>query len=262
MKKIHPLLFSIASCMMIASFSACFYGPSNSPTYIVDESRQKESVYYVSSATNTQLLSNKNDFSISAMRSSGSKNLGTEIQASYLPGNHVGIIGSYASGHNLNYMDYTKVALGAGYVTNMKNGWHFEAYVGFDIGTILNSHYTGISNIRYSSYFIQPALVASNQKKTVQFGIVSKLSSVNFEANSTFIKDREPFCAKNINYLLDNPNHIMWEPSLMLRFGWKNFQFNSSYTHATDISKPELYIAPDNFSVGISLRLNFSNMSN
>jgi hypothetical protein len=262
MKKFHPLQFSIVSFLMMASFSACFYGTSSSPTYIVDEARQKENVYYVPSATNTQMLSNKNDFSFSVLRNSGSKNLGTEIQVSYLPANHIGIIGSYASAHNINYMDFQNAEFGAGYVTALKNGWHFETYGGFDLGTILNNHYTGISNIRYTSFFIQPALVASNQNKTVQFGIVSKFSSVNFNANTTFTKDREPFSTKNANYLFDNPTHLMWQPSLMLRVGWKNFQFNTSYSHATDISKPDLYIAPDNFSIGVSLRLNFSNMSN
>jgi hypothetical protein len=76
----------------IVLLNSCYPGPVYDPVYI-PESRQKENVYYVTSAPNTQLLSEKNDLGFNLMRSGGSRFSGVEGQASYLPSKHLGLIG-------------------------------------------------------------------------------------------------------------------------------------------------------------------------
>src|SRR5436190_24022679 len=98
---------------VIFSLSSCVVGGVSDP-YFVSESRQKENFYYVPSAPNTPLHSQKNDLGFSLMRVSGSKYSGGDVQASYMPGKHIGIIGSYSfPGINSDYVKYNRFELGS-----------------------------------------------------------------------------------------------------------------------------------------------------
>jgi hypothetical protein len=257
MKKNSPLLF-LGVATTILSLSSCYPGPIYDP-YDIPESRQKENLYYVPSAPNTQLLSEKNDLDFTLARSAGSKFSGLEAQASYLPGRHVGIIGSYSSVKgDAYYLKYHEVEGGVGYITHLSKEWHFETYAGMRSGKIDNIHATGISKINLTHFFIQPAIVVSNEKKTAQFGFVSKFSGVNFKVDTTFDNAREPFSTSQVTSLYNKPFHIMWEPALVFRFGWKNFLFHTSYSLSADLTNPEIHKANTNFSIGGSLRFNTS----
>jgi hypothetical protein len=114
------------------------------------------------------LLSEKNDVSLNVVASASNKFTGFETQASYLPAKHLGLIAGYSSGKNEvaeTYMRFHKFEAGAGYVTPLSKVWHFEAYGGFGGGTIDNMHATGNSDIHLTSFFIQPAVAVSNERK-------------------------------------------------------------------------------------------------
>ncbi|HLG39192.1 MAG TPA: hypothetical protein VI461_05960 [Chitinophagaceae bacterium] len=247
-------------CMMaIVIFSLCSCWPSSVGTdpYIVNQNRQKENVYYIPSSPNTSLLSEKNDLSLDVKRSSGSNYSGTDAQASYLPGKHIGITGSYSHADNESIIKRNRFELGSGYITQLKKGWHFETYAGFGKGKILNEHYTGSSRTNLTHLFLQPAFAISNKNKTVQFGVVSRFEGVNFKVTDTlFNNDREPFSAEQVRSLYDQPFHIMWQPGFVFRVGWKNFLFHTSYSASSDLTNPDLHVRKDNFSLGVSFRFN------
>ena len=255
MRKHLPILsFAMAACIIL--FGSCTPYPSATPD-IVPESRQKENVYYVPSAPNTQLLSEKNDVSLNVLASGSNRFTGFETQASYLPGRHTGLIAGYSSGKNEvaeTYMRFHKVEAGVGYITRLSKFWHLETYGGVGSGNIDNMHATGSSNINLTSFFIQPAVAVSNTKRTVQFGIISKFSGVNFNVDTAFDNAKEPYCTSQLLSLYRQPFHIMWEPGLLLRVGWKNFLFHTSYSASADLTNSELHRATDNFSIGVSVR--------
>jgi hypothetical protein len=247
---------AIAAC--ISLLDSCTPYPTATPD-VVPDWRQKENIYYVPSSPNTQLLSEKNDIGFNLVASASSKFSGVETQASFLPAKHIGLIAGYSSGKNdaaETYMKFHKLEAGIGYITPLSQEWHFEAYGGAGTGKIDNTHATGYSKIRLTNFFIQPALAVSSKKKTVQFGIVSKFSGVNFRADTAFDNAKEPYNTSQIISLHDQPFHVMWEPGLVFRAGWKNFLFHARYSLSTDLTNSQLHRATDNFSIGGSLRFN------
>jgi hypothetical protein len=250
----------IVICMLLNS---CYTGPLVTDPYRVDESRQKENFYYVPSAPNSPLLTEKNDMNLNLVRSSSSKFAGFDIQGAYLPGKHVGIIAGYSlaesdGGYPYN-MRYHRLEGGAGYILLLKNGWHLETYAGLGTGKVTNYHHTGFSKTDLTHFFIQPAFGFNNEKKTVQLGFVSRFAGVNFSVTDTSIDTgREALSAQQLKNLQDKPFHVVWEPGLVFRAGWKNVLFNLGYTYSTDLTDSKLYRANSNFSFGFSLRFNTS----
>jgi hypothetical protein len=227
----------------------------------VYESRQKENFYYLPSAPNTPLQSLKNDMNFSLVRIADTKYGGCDVQASYMPGKHIGIIAGYSfansNGASNDYMKYNRFELGSGFATAFSKNWHFETYAGLGSGKIVNQHATGYSNINLTHFFIQPAVVVHDAKKNVQFGLVSRFAGVNFNVTDTSFKnDREPFSTSQVKSLYAQPFHIMWEPGFVFRAGWKNFQFHTGYSFSADLTNPGLHRANGNFSLGICLRVN------
>jgi hypothetical protein len=266
MKKTHKYLSFLSIAIgTIFSFSSCYVG-SGVPydPYLVSETRQKENFYYIPSAQNTPLHSQKNDLNFSLMGTSDSKYSGGDVQASYMPGKQVGIMASYSfarsnygySGNSGN-TKYNRFELGSGFVTELSKNWHFETYAGFGNGKILNTHHTGNSKISLTHFFLQPTIAVSNENKKIQLGFVSKFSGVNFNvADTLYSTGREPFTTSQIESLYAKPFHIIWEPGFVFRAGWKNFQFHTGYSLSTDLTNPDLYKANNNFSMGISFRIN------
>jgi hypothetical protein len=257
-KNLSKPIVVIAACTTV--LYSCYPYPTGSPD-VVPEWRQKENIYYVPSAPNTQLLSEKNEIGGSLVASAGSQFSGVETQASYLPAKHIGLIAGYSSGKNEEaetYMRFHKVEAGVGYITALSKGWHFETYGGIGTGKIDNMHATGSSKINLTNFFIQPGLAISSKKKTIQFGIVSKFSGVNFRADSAFDNAKEPYSTSQIIAIHDHPFHVMWEPGLILRVGWKNFLFHTSYSFSTDLTNSDLNCVTDNFSIGGALRFSTS----
>ena len=107
-------------------------------------------------------------------------------------------------------------------------------------------------------FFIQPAIAVSNEAKTCQLGFLSKISGVKFRVDTAFDNEREPFSTGQVRALYDKPFHVIWEPGLIFRFGWKNFLFHTSYSYSADLTNSNLYRSKNNFSIGGSLRLNVS----
>jgi hypothetical protein len=262
MKHNHSLLRKVYTIPVISLvLASCYTGSYIPDPYIVDIERQKQNIYYVPSSPNTPLLTEKNDFSFSVMRASGSKFTGAEIQAACLPWKHAGFIASYSGAGNRNgnpdYMTYHRFEIGAGYVSKFSKEGHFEIYGGLGNGKMMNSHYSGSSRINLNHFFLQPAIAISDKHQIIQFAVSSKFAGVNFKVRDTlFTTAREPFSSSQINSLYEQPFHVMWEPALSFRVGWKNFLFNAQYTLSSDLTNPDLHRSKNNFSIGVTLRCN------
>jgi hypothetical protein len=260
-KNLKHLFVWCITWVIISGLTSCYpTGPVSDP-YIVAESRQKENLYYVPSPSNSPLHSKKGDMNFSLMRIAGSKFSGGEMQASFMPASHFGIMGSYSftsnSGSNTDYIKYNRFELGSGFVTQLSKNWHFETYAGFGNGKIFNQHATGSSRINLTHFFLQPAIAVNDEKKNIQFGFVSKFAGVNFKVvDTSFNTDREPFSASQLNSLYNQPFHLVWEPGFVFRFGWKNFQFHTGYSFSTDLTNADLYKVNGIFSAGICVRFN------
>jgi hypothetical protein len=147
--------------------------------------------------------------------------------------------------------------LGAGYLTKLSGNMQFETYAGFGNGKIKNLHYSGRSVLNLTHFFIQPTLIMGSKNKVLQVGLVSKFAGVNFNVTDTlFATGREPFSTKQLSSLYDQPFHVMWEPGLVVRVGWKKLQLHSGYSFSADLTNPDLHKANGNFSMGVCLRLN------
>ncbi|MEO8405971.1 MAG: hypothetical protein ABI480_15295, partial [Chitinophagaceae bacterium] len=121
------IMYVIICCVLLAS---CYPGTVLPDPYTVSEDRQKENIYYVPSAPNTPLANKKNDVDFNIMHSSGTRFSGFEMQAAYLPTDHIGIIAGYTTAKNNggtpDYMTHNSFELGAGYIRNLHKGWRFE----------------------------------------------------------------------------------------------------------------------------------------
>jgi hypothetical protein len=221
--------------------------------YIVNQSRQKENLYYVPSVPNTPLLSEKGDISFNLMGTAASNRNGVEAQAAYVPVKHVGLIARYSSSKSDDDIDYVKFngfELGAGYVNQLSHDVLFEAYAGLGKGNILNHHHTGFSKVNLYQYFLQPAIGLNNDKKTIQLGLVSRFSGVKFKITSaSFDRQREPFNDDQMKKLDEKPFHIFWEPGLVFRFGWKEMLFHTSFSYSSDLSSSKLQRSKQIFSI-------------
>jgi hypothetical protein len=154
-------------------------------------------------------------------------------------------------------MTYKRFEMGAGYITALSRGWHFETYAGGGSGEINNYHHTGYSKIDVSNFFLQPAIAVTNVKKTVTLGFVSRFSGVNFSVKDTvFDSVAESFSSAQLKSLYDQPFHIMWEPGIIFRAGWKNFKFRTGYTFSADLTNPDLNRSTGKLSLGVSFQFN------
>jgi hypothetical protein len=145
--------------------------------------------------------------------------------------------------------------MGTGYVLPFSEKWLFETYGGWGTGKIKNLHETGLSFVRSNHLFLQPAIAVSNKKKTTQFAFVSKFTRMNFvNIDTSFDTAREAFSISQFNTLHQHPVQVFWEPGIILRFGWQQFLFHSSFTVSTNLSSRDFSQGRSNLSLGMTMR--------
>lgn len=251
----------IIPAMVICGLSSC-EAPGSLTSDIAPLDRQKENFFYVPSTPNTRFSNEKNDFTFDVQRTSGSRYNGVNVQASYLPSEHLGIIGGYSSAKNKggglpDFMTYRHFEIGAGYISKFSTGWHFENYIGAGRGNLKNFHYSGTSTVKSTRVFVQPAIAYTSSKNTISVGLASRISGVNFSLSQMqFDTSREPHTWDQLNAIIGQPFHIIWEPGLIMNAGWKNFKFNAGYTVAKDLTSSHFEIPSSNLTLGVSIQLN------
>jgi hypothetical protein len=257
LKLLSRFLQALSVCCLLMS---CRIDPILDPYYVSDD-RQKENIYYAPPAAYSPLSSEKNHFDFNITHSAGSSLSGYELHSGYIVSKNIGLMATYSQMKNTSgspsNTSYNRFELGVGYIKPLKNNWHFETYAGMGSGRINNYHHTGYSNVGVTNYFIQPAMALNSRRKTATFGMLSRFSGVNFNVKQKqFDDDREQITAKNLKALEDDPFHILWEPGIVMRAGWKNFKFNGGYTYSVDLTGNDLHRSKGKVTLGVTAELN------
>lgn len=231
-------------------------GPLEPAPYYIPIERQKENIYNTPSSVTAPLLREKNDLGISWGVTLNPYITGSELQAAYMAGKHVGLLVDYTNTLSSGKSTFSQWDAGLGYVTNISETWHFETYGGYSGGKVKNRHETGTSNLSNGGWFIQPAIAVSNLKNTSRFAFISRFSHANFKIKDTlFAGEREGFSIQQI-IAVQNKSHLFWQPALMFRVGWEKFFFHLNYTYSVSLTGSDFHRAKNSFTLGTSFQVN------
>ena len=204
-------------------------------------------ILYIPTTHNSPMLSNKNEFQVSALVGTG-----VNLQSAYAVTDHVGLMlnGFFLSSNKEMDLgsDSTKkinelwlnFEAGAGYFTKVLDVFTFEIYAGGGTGRVpgdfrnVNYTYDGTQTAPMSKLFIQPAI--GFRSKIVDISGVSRFSAIT----------------------MNNQTRYFFEPGVVAKLGYKNFRFIGS----VGLSKPmnELENATWDyllFNMGVGLQYNF-----
>jgi hypothetical protein len=259
MKKFTNNLQAVFFGLFLISFYSCGTIPMD--PYIVDTDRQRENSYHAPAVLHAPLMSQKNDLRLAAHYAFLTRHKGLDIQSAFSPIKHLGLQASYRHYSQKGEVEDGKIEsyeLGAG---NVKE-WGiflFETYAGIGGGNLQNLHHTGQSDIRYTNYYIQPAIAIQTKDRLTQFALIAKLSPTKFDVrNTSFNRDREPFVASQIDILSRQPDRLFIEPGFVFRSGWDQVQVQTALSFPSNLRGDDFLRDKTNFSIGLVLRLNAS----
>src|SRR5688572_3041430 len=105
----NTFVISFFSIIITVLSSCCILpcGPEvvDPDPYIVRDSRQKQNIYYVPTAPNTPLHTEKNDINLVVLVSSRKNSAGADAHASFMLSDQLGFLGSYSSAFTENVKD-------------------------------------------------------------------------------------------------------------------------------------------------------------
>jgi hypothetical protein len=198
--------------------------------------------YYAPSANNVPLFKEKNEARIQAQLSSGNNYSGFDIQSAYAISNHTAVQlnifhaseddDEYGSGNGT----YAEIA-GGYYKPSRNKHWVFETYAGIGTGTVTNIYANGSSGFdqqaktAVTKLFVQPSFGFTSNHFAM--AVSSKFSGVKTGIRSSSLtKDYDEFEYEQLN-AIKGKSFFFWEPSLMMRGGFKHVQFLLQYTYST-----------------------------
>ena len=255
MKNIAKILLLIAYLLLITTlFSSCthyYYGPNSG---------------------NVPLLQAKGDGRISAAIASSDETTGFELQSSYAPVNHFGVmVNLYATGgknitgssngDNINEKGGgTYAEVGGGYftTTGVTDKWIFETYFGAGKGTITNNYRRAEkSKTGVIKFFIQPSIGFQNAKGTLQVALASRFSSVDLKVTeSNMTTNNNPYDFSQVALVKNNPKHLFWEPAMIIKMGLPNAKVQLQLTPSYEFNKKDIDFQWGVFSIGIIFSFN------
>lgn len=257
---------AVVACIAIL-FTGCYVADPVYDPMIVDNARQQNNYYYVSSPAYSPLLDTKGSVDITTTFSLSKSFAGGTIQAATMATDNIGIMASFF-GANSDELDSRynqssgiiskmhKVEAGVGYVKSLKQTILFEAYAGIAGGSYTNNHHTGNSRINNFMWFVQPAITYNAPSRKCQIGFISRFAGVNFKINrATYDTNREPFTNAQLQILREQPNHLMWEPAIIFRAGGNIIQVFSSFGLTANLTNSDLHQVNHNFTIGLSTRI-------
>lgn len=231
--------------------------------------------YYGPNSNNVPLLQKKGDGRILAAIASAEESTGFELQSAYALGNHFGAMFNFytAKGKNETTSGYpertvttiqkgngTYGEIGGGYFSLLNNSahWVFETYAQAGAGTVENEYLQmEKSKVKVVKLSVQPSIGYTNKAGTFQAAISSRLNNVNLslkESNVTL--DNNLYDFNEIQDLKNNSNDIYWEPSLILRGGFKNVRLQLQLTKSHAFKKKEFFTQTSVFSFGVFFSFN------
>ena len=203
-------------------------------------------ILYIPTTHNSPMLSNKNEFQVSALVGTG-----VNLQSAYAVTDHVGLMlnGFFLSSNKEMDLgsDSTKkinelwlnFEAGAGYFTKGLDVFTFEIYAGGGTGRVpadfrnMNYTYDGTQTAPMSKLFIQPAI--GFRSKFIDVSGVSRFSAIT----------------------MNNQMLYFFEPGIVAKLGYKNFRVMGNMgisTHLNNLENVTWDYMP--FNVGIGLQYN------
>lgn len=213
--------------------------------------------YYGPNSNNIPLLQKKGDGRAMAAIASSDETTGFEFQTAYAFSSHVGsMINLYTAAGNreTSLSSRSRVEkgsgtigeIGVGYFTMVKGAenWIFETYAGAGSGSVNNEYGNAEkSKVNLSRVFIQPSIAYSNGWGDLAFS--SRFSHVNFTVKQADVRSNTRQQSELL-YIANNRNHLFWEPSILLRFGFRNakvqFQVTRSLAFTTKSFSAQQYV--------------------
>jgi hypothetical protein len=221
--------------------------------------------YYVQNTHNVPLFMEKNEARISGSLAGGEQTESYEVQGAYSITNHVAVAVSAmsTSGGSVNY-DYGKgiyIDAAVGYYRPFYNRFIFEAFGGFGISEQKHefaegySYNEGWARLSFNKIYLQPSFGISlfdafDVAFSTRIGLLNYYN-ISFKTEDTFIvEDMEA---------LQSRTHIVLEPAITVRGGWKYFKIQTQLAYVENGNSSDLGIADElHFSVGLYLSLSKS----
>jgi hypothetical protein len=215
---------------------------------------------YTPNALNTPLLKEKGDFELGAHIGNG-----TNLQAAYAIGNHLGVITNYAgteSEVSIND-DNTKrrgsmYELGFGYFSKKPDSKIiYEIYGGAGVGNVSiekklsNATAYSIFKTSTSKFFIQPAI--GSVRKNFEISFATRMSVAQYRKINTTYSDAE-LRSDNL-YNLEQPCWMYVEPALTLRLGVENLKFQMQVGRSFKLSKQDIDHRASIFNCGLIAKI-------
>lgn len=201
-------------------------------------------VYYTPNAHNVPLLKNKGDLRLMGGFQSGvlEDNKGVDFQTAYAITDSMGIMlnGNYSWGNN-SYDDASGYLIegGAGYFTSLSERWSFEGFAGFGHGTEQHTYTGGDANIRFTRFFLQPAL---GYKRTYfEAALSARLCHLYFyHYDPSNFAALDPEVQDDLNYLEGHRSSFLFEPALTLRVGPPDVKLQLQVGSSVNINNRDL----------------------
>ncbi len=217
-------------------------------------------VYYAPNAHNVPLLRNKGDLRIMGGLQGGSvfeDNEGVDVQAAYAITDSIGamINGNYSWGSNsYDEADGYFFEGGVGYFKPLSKRWSFEGFGGFGHGTEQHTYNAGDANIRFTRFFLQPAIGFNS--KYFEVALSFRLCHLYFyHYDPSNFAALDPEVQSDLNYLDDHRASFLFEQALTLRAGLPNVKLQLQIGGSRNINNPDLEQAEGYALLGVFVDL-------
>jgi hypothetical protein len=231
--------------------------------------------YYAPNSNNIPLLSEK-EAKINAQYAIGSLSNGLEIQSAFAITPHFGAMintmvasgtqknRSYSSGlsSTTNKTSTKFIEIGGGYFTPVKStSLLFETYAGIGTGGVKN-YYSGkgSSKVNFLKVFVQPTIGV--KLKGFEFGVSSRLSWINQNVVSISGAQSNGFY-NDLDNISKYPKSFLWEPSLVLRLGGRNFMVQIQQTVSKNLTNPDQQWLQESgyFTIGFTIPVKYQTVA-
>jgi hypothetical protein len=227
--------------------------------------------YYVPSVQNVPLFKGEKEYRLSGAISGGEESVCTEVQAAYSVTKNIGIMSDFMSAKGGEISDNEDWAKGnyidgaIGYYKPINKYGVFEIYAGlgessqhqhymnpfYRNGTFSRS-FGGTSDLSFTKIFVQPSFGLTCNGFDIALSTRISILSFNGIVNQISGNSDEYNLLNNIT----NENHLLFEPAITIRGGWKYVKLQFQAATASCLFNPDLRF--ENYHIGIGLYIAFA----
>jgi hypothetical protein len=219
--------------------------------------------YYAPNSNNVPLFKEKNEARVqaayTALDGAGENITGFEMQTAYAFSKQfaaqLNFLSAGSTDAEFGSGKGSYIEMAGGYFKPFyKNHWVFETYAGAGIGGVNSVFLQNNANEQdaktsITKFFVQPSLGYS--RNHFAFALASKFSYVNLGLKSSSVgKDVYPSDYDILESFRNGKSFFCWEPSIMIRGGFKQIQFFTQLTFMSQSDKNIPY-CDGNFAFGI-----------